>query len=412
MDELLISLPAIALEGPKAVGKTATARRRSESIYRLDDPQVFSLAQADTMRLLEGNKPILLDKWQRLPELWDAVRRKVDAGAGPGSFLLTGSASSAHIPTHSGAGRVVTVRMRPLSLSERYPETSTVSLQELLKGESLPIFGQTELRLEDYVDEIIQSGFPGIRKLKGRPHRAMIEGYLRRIVDTDFEEQGIKVRHPTILRNWMRAYAAAVATAISYETILDAATSGEANKPAKTTTLRYRETLERLWILDPLAAWLPTYNRLARLTGAQKHHLADPALAVGLLGLSKDSLLRPGAGGPQVSGDGSLLGHLFESLATLSVRVYAQQAEAKTYHLRTAQNKQEIDLIIERMDGKILGIEVKLARTVSDSDVKHLLWLKERLGEEMLDMIVLTAGADAYRRKDEVAVVPLALLGP
>ena len=119
LDELLAGLPAIALEGPKAVGKTATALRRAATVYRLDDEAELSIARADPSRLLEGERPVLIDEWQRLPEAFDRVRRAVDAGAPAGSFLLTGSASPTEPPTHSGAGRIVQVRLRPMTLAER-----------------------------------------------------------------------------------------------------------------------------------------------------------------------------------------------------------------------------------------------------------------------------------------------------
>src|SRR5688500_7667128 len=114
LDELLGALPALAIEGPKGVGKTRTALQRAGAVHRLDDPAELAVAQADPRRLLEGKPPVLIDEWQRLPEVWDLVRRAVDDGAAPGSFILTGSAVPDPLPTHSGAGRIVSVRMRPL----------------------------------------------------------------------------------------------------------------------------------------------------------------------------------------------------------------------------------------------------------------------------------------------------------
>lgn len=412
LDELLPALPAIALEGAKGVGKTETALQRAATVYRLDDPAQQAIAEADPEQLLTGPRPILLDEWQRVPAIWDAVRRAVDAGAAPGSFLLTGSASPTHPPTHSGAARVVTVRMRPLSLAERGLEPPTVSLQTLLGGGRPALQGTTDITLADYTREIVGSGFPGLRHLAGRPLRAQLDGYLSRIVDTDFVELGQAVRRPQVLRRWMAAYAAATATSTSYETIRDAATPGEADKPAKSTTIPYRDTLERLWIVDPVPAWTPARNPIARLTRAPKHHLVDPALAARLLGIGAEALLRGQEAGPALPRDGTLLGHLFEALVTLSVRVYAQAAEARVGHLRTAGGQQEVDLIVERDDQRIVAVEVKLSRAVGDQDVRHLHWLRERLGDDLLDAVVVTTGPQAYRRPDGIAVVPAALLGP
>ncbi len=432
LDELFSGLPAIALEGPKAVGKTATALRRAATIYRLDDEAERSIVQADPSQLLEGRRPVLIDEWQRLPESFDRVRRAVDDGAGPGSFLLTGSASPTNPPTHSGAGRIVQVRLRPMTLAERNIGHPAVSLKELLYdgrdqgvrtgderdsgGQAssdgrAPITGRTDVGLKHYVQEILAPGLPGLHDLPDRLARAQLDGYIDRIVDRDFEDLGHRVRRPGTLRRWMQAYAAATSTTASYEKIRDAATSDRGEKPARATTQPYRDVLERLWILDPVPAWLPTRNRLARLALPPKHHLADPALAARLLDVDETTLLRVQPAGPAMTREGTLLGALFESLVTLCVRVYAQAAEARTAHLRTWSGDREIDLIVER-GRAILAIEVKLGQTPDERDVRHLRWLQNELGDELTDAIVITTGQAAYRRPDGIAVIPAALLGP
>jgi len=410
LDELLGGLPAISIEGAKAVGKTATALRRAASAYRLDGAAERSLVEADPGRLREAEKPTLIDEWQRLPESFDRVRRAVDDGAGPGSFILTGSATPTDLPTHSGAGRIVRVRMRPMTLVERGVAAPTVSLAELLDSGRTRLDGETGVRLETYVEEILNSGFPGLRDLPSRLIRAQLDGYVDHIVEREFEELGRKVRRPATLRRWMAAYAAATATTASFERIRDAATGDEVEKPSRATALAYRDILERLWVLDPLPPWLPTRNQLRRLASPSKHHLVDPSLAARLLGMDADALLRAAPASPAVMRDGPLLGTLFESLVTQSVRVYAQRAEARVGHLRTRSGEHEIDLIVERGQS-IVAIEVKLG-VPTDRDVRHLLWLREKLGDELADAVVVTTGEYAYRRKDGIAVVPLALLGP
>lgn len=422
LDELLQSLPAVAIEGAKGVGKTATAERRAASVVRLDDPGQRAVAAADPTAVLVRQTPVLIDEWQHVPAVWDAVRRSVDDDPRANRFLLAGSASPANVPTHSGAGRIVTVRMRPLTLSERGLTLPTVSLRELLTGERPAIGGHTTVGLADYAREVVSSGFPGLRHLRGRALRAQLDGYLQRIVDRDFVEQGHPVRRPEMLRRWLTAYAAATATCTTLEKIRAAAASGDGTVPTKVTTGTYREILERLWILDPLPGWLPSHNQLARLRQAAKHHLADTSLAARLLGIDDGALLRgegapvtvaPVGTGPHAAPrDGALFGQLFESLVTQSVRVYAQASEARVRHLRTREGRHEVDLIIERDDQRVIGIETKLSTTVTDEDVEHLLWLKGRLGDELIDMVVVSTGAQAYRRPDGVAVVPAALLGP
>jgi len=412
LDELARHLPAIALEGAKGVGKTATALERAATARRLDDPAELAIARADPRRLVNGKPPVLVDEWQRLPETWDLVRRAVDDGAGPGSFLLTGSAVPVPGPVHSGAGRIVSLRMRPMTLTERGVEQPTVSLRSLLAGDREPVAGRTAVGLDDYVREIVTSGFPGIRQLRGRALRAQLDGYLERVCTRDFEEAGNRRVDREGLRRWLTAYAAASSTTASYETIRNAATGGEGDKPARSTTIPYREVLERLWVLDPVPAWLPSRNRLARLARAPKHQLVDPALVLRLLGADERTLLEGVEPGPLLPRDTTLLGACFESLATLCVRVAAQAAEARVGHFRLHSGRREIDLIVERADRRVLGIEVKLAQVVDDSDVAHLRWLRQELGDDVLDAVIVTTGPEAYRRSDGIAVVPLALLGP
>ena len=292
-----------------------------------------------------------------------------------------------------------------MTLIERGIADPTVSLAALLGGVRAQVSGRTEVRLEKYVEEILRSGFPGLRGLPDRLTQAQLDGYVDHIVEREFGELGRAVRRPATLRRWMTAYAAATATTASFEKIRDAATSDDVEKASRPTVLAYRELLERLWVLDPLPAWLPTFNRLRRLSLPSKHHLADPALAARLLGADAETLLRGGQSDPSIPRDGTLLGALFESLMTLCVRVYAQRSQAGVAHLRTRAGEHEIDLIVER-GRSIVAIEVKLGRSVDDRDVRHLHWLRQQLGDDLADAVVITTGSQAYRRQDGIAVVP------
>jgi hypothetical protein len=302
--------------------------------------------------------------------------------------------------------------MRPLTLFERGVGEPTVSLRALLQGTREPVEGSTDVALADYVHEIVASGFPALRLLPDRARRAQLDGYLRRIVDKDFERQGLSPRRPATLRRWMSAYAAATSTTASLAAIRDAAAGRQEEKPAKETVQAYREILEQLWILDPVPAWTPTRNYLSRLSQPPKHQMVDPALAARLLGIDAGALLQGKEGGARIPRDGTLLGHLYEALVTLSVRVFAQAAEARVRHLRLYSGAREVDLIVERSDHRVVALEVKLSATVRDDDVKDLVWLRESIGEDLLDAVVINTGPRAYRRRDGIAVVPGALLGP
>lgn len=412
LDELFEHLAAIAVDGPKGIGKTTTAEQRAHGLAKLDSASVRAAVAADPESILRRMRPLLIDEWQKVPAVWDVVRRAVDEDARGGQFLLTGSASPRPEATaHSGAGRIGRLRMRPMTLSERGVVEPSVRLSDLLSGSRPSLDGTCALRLADYVDEILASGFPALRQLSPRARRFQLDSYLRNAVDRDVPEQGLNVRKPEAMLAWLRAYASATATTASYTQILDAATPGQSDKPARATATSYRDVLTRLWLLDPVAAWMPRGSFMARLGQSPKHHLADPALAARLLGLTGEALL-DGEGSPIGPQAGTMLGHLFESLATLCVRVPAQAAEAEVGHLRTRNGDHEVDLVVVRDDGRVLAIEVKLAGTVDDRDVRSLRWLGQQLGDRLLDAIVLHTGPLAYRRSDGIGVVPLGLLAP
>ncbi|HET8990421.1 MAG TPA: DUF4143 domain-containing protein [Acidimicrobiales bacterium] len=405
-------ISAISLEGAKATGKSTTAAQRVTKTFLLEQPVTRQLLEADPDQIATG-ATVLVDEWQNVPATWGVVRAAVNAGAIPGQFFLTGSASAHHPSTHSGAGRIVSVRMRPMTLVERGVGNPTVSLSQLLTGKRPAITGSSAIRLSDYVEEIARSGFPAVRHLKDHARQAQLSGYIDRVIDHDFTDiTGRRLRNPVALRRWMSAYAAATATVASYETIRDAATGSHTEKPNRTTTGPYRDAMEALFILDPVPAWSPTNNNISELASTPKHHLVDPALAVTLLGLEPAALLAGDEGGIEIIRDGTLLGNLFESLVTLDVRVFAQALGARIGHLRVHRGEHEIDLIVERRDRKVVALEVKLSGEVSTKDVRHLHWLKEKLGDNVLDVAVITTGPNAYRRSDGIAVIPAALLGP
>lgn len=412
LDELFPHLAAIALEGAKGVGKTATASQRAATILPLNLPGQREILGASLDYVTQVPTPVLIDEWQLVPPVWDRVRKAVDDDNTGSRFLLAGSAGVAPgVRIHSGAGRIVSMTMRPLSITERDLAEPTVSLRELLAGNRPTVSGHSPIDLSAYTDEILCSGFPAIRDLPDHARQFQLESYVARIVERELPENGVSVRRPDTLRAWLAAYGAATASDASYTKILDAATAGNEDKPARGTVDAYREHLTRIFVLDPLPAWIPIFSPLKRLTHSPKHHLVDPAIAARLVTIGKSGLLR-GDGKTVDASTGTWMGALFESLAAQSIRVYADAASARVGHLRTKDTSREIDLIVEGSDRNVVAIEVKLAATVSDHDVRHLNWLHQQIGDRLADRVVITTGEYAYRRPDGVAVVPLALLGP
>lgn len=413
--EYLQSTRAISIEGPRAIGKTLTASRQTRSVVRLDDPVTHAIVTADRTGYLQSvEPPILIDEWQFDPPIWDTVRRMVDDDPTPGRFVLTGSADPGNARKHPGAARFLRLRMRPLSFAERGAQRPTVSLASLWRGER-EVHGRSDVGLRDYAEEIVGSGFPAMRQETTAVRLDLIADYLEHTIEHDALEIGGLRRRPRALRAWMRPYAAATSTVASLNTIASAVSPTETL--SKTTIANYRDALSRLWLLDELPAWSPSGTRLTQIMQAPKHHLADPALAASLLGADVDALVHATSSSDtepslRMLGDGPLFGALFESLVTLSLRVYASALRLETAHLRTHRGDHEIDLILHGRDGRVIAVEVKLAAAADDRDVRHLNWLHEHLGDRLVDRIVVTTGTDAYRRTDGVAVVPLALLGP
>lgn len=416
LDRFCADVPAVVLRGPRAVGKSATASQRAKTIFNLEDPDEVELLVAQPDRLRTAETPILVDEWQRWPTSWDKVRSAVDADPTPNRFLLAGSSAPAQRPSHSGAGRFLFLRMRPMSLVERGVDVPSVSLAELLAGDTPDVHGETAVTLRDYAEEVAKSGFPAMRSVAFTSREEYIASYLDALFSypIDGGAHDPPSHDADLLRRWSTAYASATATTASYTTIRDASSEGDPDDvTSKGQAASVRRTLLGAYVLDPLEAWLPASMPLRRLGEAPKHHLSDPALAASLLGVDVPALVDPGARKQFIAKRRPLMAALFESLVAQSVRIYADYNRASTYHLRTHGGEHEVDLIVERRDGAVVALEVKLRGTPTANDYRHLRWLKSAIGDRFVDGGIITSGAHAYRHPETgFAVIPAALLGP
>lgn len=418
LNTLMEEIPAIALEGLKGVGKSVSATKLSKTVFELDQTRDRTLVENDMSILSKESSPVLIDEWQHIPAVWDYVRRSVDKHSKPGAFLLTGSAKNSNLDIHSGAGRIYKLRMYPLSLEERGIEKPTVSVATLLNQKepcSAEIHGSTSVGFSVYMDEVLASGLPAIRNYSPVRRRQMLSTYLEYLLSHEFSQQGIRIRQPRLLMRWLRAYAAATSSDASYGEILDSATAGEGEKPSAKTTIAYREALEKLWLIDELPLWLHGEDYFSRLKSTPKHYLADPALAAHLLNFDIDTLTKSGNGRKPAQtvfdeNKGWITGRLFESLMHLSLNTYSTVNDATLSYIRTRNGDHEVDFIVSRGSSTV-AIEVKMSQEVKSGDVKHLLWLRNTLKDDLTDMLMLYTGSVAYRRDDGVAVVPAALLG-
>lgn len=417
IDDLLLEYKkskfAILVEGAKATGKTSTCEELTAESFYLDQPIQREVIENNPQMVFTSGKDILLDEWQRLPEIWEIVRRKIDEGSYQGSIFMTGSSPSLQPRIHSGSGRILRFKMRPLSIEERELDVVKIKLSDLLTDHIEEVFTyQTEVTLEHYLDEIFNSGFPGIRLEPERFRARSIESYIDNIIHHDLLEQEIKVRKPQSMKAWLTSYAAATATNTSGSTIADAAFSDGDGAVSTSTIQSYKEILQGIGVIEQVPTWLPLGSLFSNLGKTPKHFLVDPALAVSLLNVTKKNILQ-GRRLPKTVGklNKSFLGQLFESLVYQSLATYTEICEAHLSHLRLRNGEKEIDFIVQKED-KLIAIEVKSKAKIEGKDVANLNWFEQKVKEEYdVIKVIINSGPYAYKRDDGVIVVPLALFG-
>jgi len=401
----LTATGAVVIEGPKACGKTATARQVSASEVLLDvDEDARLAASLDPSLVLDGRTPRLIDEWQLEPALWNHIRRTVDERGEPGQFILTGSARPTDdITRHTGAGRITRVAMRPMSLFETGHASGDVSIGKLLRGDA-PRCPDPGLRLPDLIERIVIGGWPSLLGRDARASQRWVRAYLDEIRRTDINQLDAVSRDPDRVGRLLRAVARNIATPASAATLARDA-GGEEGALARDTVQAYLNALQRLHIVEDQAAWAPHLRSRSVLRSAGKRHLVDPSLAAAALRATPEGLLR----------DLNLLGFLFESLVVRDLRVYAQASDASVYHYRDNTGL-EIDAIVERPDGTWAAFEVELGNAQVDEAAATLKKFADRVDTRRCGkpatLAVITGSGYGYHRPDGVGVVPIGGLGP
>lgn len=411
LKEYITELPAVLLEGAKAVGKTETCMRLAKTEYSMDNISERELIRNNPDIILKKDKPVLIDEWQLEPSLWSYVRHAVDNGLPNNSVLFTGSSIRVNSHIHSGAGRIVRLRLRPYSIEERNLSSNYISVKDLFNnGNITTINGETNQTLIDYLDEIYRSGFPGIRHRPARIRKVLLKSYIQNIVEHEFEENGFKIQRPQDLLAWLRAYAAAIGTETRQQTIIDAAMAN-IELPSRPTINRYREALQILYIVDEVEPFLPMGKLYPNLSKATKHFMLDPAIALMLLGVNEEELTEYKTPKFVSKFHQTLIGQVIESLVYQSLIVYADVNDAKLSYYRNSRGTREIDFILQKGKNLIL-FEVKTDNEVKDSYVRHMNWFEDEIGDEFkVTKVLLNTGKYAYtRQEDHVHVIPLALL--
>jgi uncharacterized protein len=393
----------VLITGPKAVGKTTTARCFAASEVRLDqDPPALAAAQTDARLVLDGDHPRLIDEYQLADGVWNAVRGRIDDIGGKGLFLLTGSSTpESEERTHTGARRIAGVRMRTMTLLERGLSSGAVSIGALLDGSPAQATSH-DFDVARAVEALAVGGWPDNLALVVGDALDANADYLDLIVNADVHRvNGIR-RDPDGVRRLLASYARNVATDASLRTI-----GRTAEKPLSESALHdYLYVLERLFLIEDQPSWKPALRSRIRLAATPKRHLADPSLAVAALGTTPQRLL-----GPEIE----LAGFLFESQVIHDLRVYAQPHRAEVRFYRDNKGL-EVDAIVEATDGRWAAVEVKLGHHRVDDGARNLLALREKLSPATNAacgaLVVVVADSPTYKRPDGVLVTSIASLGP
>jgi predicted AAA+ superfamily ATPase len=394
---------AVLIEGPKACGKTETARQVAASEVLLDvDVNAREAALVDPSLILAGEMPRLIDEWQLEPAIWNHVRRWVDDQRG--RFILTGSAVPADdVTRHTGAARISRLRMRPMSLYEAARSTGEISLAELMDGVPTQA-ADPGLTLHDLIEEVCRGGWPGFRDLDLAQARRAVRDYLDEVRRTDISSVDGITRDPERVRRLMQSLARNIATRAPVTTL--AADAAEPGSTMTDNTARgYIAALARLMIVEDQPSWTPHLRSRSDLRTTPARHFVDPSLAVAALGATPDQLLR----------DLNLFGLLFESLVVRDLRIYAQAFDGRVKQYRDNKGV-EVDAIVETDDGRWAAFEIKLApgRIEEGADSLRTFVAKvdtTKTGEPST-LGVITGSGYGYVREDGIHVIPIGALRP
>jgi hypothetical protein len=407
--DFLKTFGAICVEGPKWCGKTWTSSHHAQSEFFLGNPagnfQNRRLAELDPSLVLAGNAPRLLDEWQEVPAIWDAVRHAVDQSPRKGCFILTGSATPAHKGVmHSGAGRIARIRMRPMSLFETGESSGVVSLRSLFSGGFRQLL-TGEVKLENLIESVLRGGWPASIGMDTRQASLVPLEYINAILEDDVHRMDGVRRDLTKMRLLLRSLARNESTAISVRKLKNDIREADDETLDESTVASYLDVLSRLFLIDNQPPFDTNIRSSARIKQAEKRHLADPSLAAALLGANKSTLL----------GDLQTFGLLFEALCERDLRIYAESLSWKLYHYQDYANN-EIDAIVETDNGTWGAFEIKLGANEIDAAADTLKRVAGSMaagpkGKRAAVLCVICGMSHAaYMREDGVMVVPITAL--
>lgn len=408
IDSYLKAFGAVCVEGPKWCGKTWTSSYHCKSEIMLGNPdgnfQNRQLAQMSPSLVLEGETPRLIDEWQEVPQLWDAVRYKVDQSGNKGQFILTGSATPNHKGIlHSGAGRIAKLRMRPMSLFESGNSSGDISLKDICEGRIEPkISGEVDLR--KLIDFIIRGGWPANQETTLKQAAYLPIQYIRAVLDDDVYRIDNVKRDKHKMELLLRSLARNEATTVTNKKLKNDIKEIDNEDIDVETVAAYLDVFQRLFLTDNQKPFEAKLRSSIRIKQAEKRHLSDPSLAAALLNATPEMLLN----------DLNTLGFLFEALCERDLKIYAESFDAELYHYQDYNNN-EMAAVIAMPDGKWCGFEIKLGANQIDMAAENLIKIKNEIkasGGIAPDSLCVICGLSnaAYQRPDGVFVVPITAL--
>lgn len=399
---------AVCIEGPKWCGKTWTSSYHCNSEFLIGDPannfQNRALAELSPAVVLEGEVPRLIDEWQEVPPLWDAVRYTVDQRGEKGQFILTGSSTPKRKGVlHSGAGRIGKLRMRTMSLYESGNSCGAVSLRELCNGKLAPaLTGKVELRT--LAELVVRGGWPGNLSVPIENASLLPQAYLDAILDDDAGRMDDKKYDVAKMRLLLRSLARNESTTATKKKLLCDIKEIDDETIDADTVSTYLDVFDRLFLIDNQLPFSSNIRSSVRVKQAEKRHFCDPALACALLKATPERLI----------GDLKTFGFLFEALVERDLKIYAEAFGARVFHYQDYQGR-EIDAVVELEDGGWCAFEVKLGANQIEKAAADLVALRDSIVEDdgvapAVLCVICGMSEAAYQRADGVFVVPITAL--
>lgn len=400
---------AVLLTGPKWVGKTTTAEQFANSIIRLQDPDksrsYIETAKVQPSFLLEGDLPRLIDEWQIIPELWDAVRLKIDNEKKKGMYILTGSNStSLNDNMHTGIGRISRLNMYPMSLSESGDSNKKISLSKILNDENYDINGiKSDLSIEELIFTTCRGGLPEAVTASSDKSKLFIpKDYINSVCLVDINTIDDVKRNVNLSKLILKTYARNVSTIVKKSTMINEIRN-EFSTLSNPTYDSYLNAFEKLFVVEEIDAWNTNIRSKTAVIATKKRVFTDPSFATAILNISPKDLQQ----------DLKTFGFLFENLCIRDLKIYSSMSDGEIKYYRDRYGL-EADIVLTLNDGKYALIECKLGSEGIESGAKNLLKLQDIINNNKIKkpdaLIILTGGEYAYVRDDGVKVIPIGCL--